>query len=484
MKIKILIVKYVDIAVLGILGIVCAIVLYQAFIGEDTNVEKIRADLTQYEKTVQNAMKSDYTPPFPQRNLIAELSQRFEHLPVIPPFRRDPFISIEDVFVPPVLQLAVGQTQERVLKGTRLIEILPPAERAVDVAISYNSDDETSTVAFTAKAEGSAEVRIQDETEQVYRFEVAVRVRKELPPPNPPVGVMAEARPPLEMQGVRYPPAVLVSFQPNNPVVASAGIGFSNAARIYRKPAEASDLEYRDVSGMIIPASLDESKDILRKFDIQPVAPVAGGPTGPAGGPLVPEAAPAIGSAALNAPQATPYPPNSYMFLDTTVDEGESYIYKIVTFSTGQDAEPTPTANPFVMSTPVAVPALVNFTVASVTDSGATFMLTRNDPDTGQPLPAQRFQAIPGMPIGGIIKVTTYTVGVDGRRLRGYKFVDFSTNCILVDTIMSYPDVQYTVRQDVRTGTTQYSIRERTSSQVLYLTPRGFLRMKEKEARR
>ena len=96
------------------------------------------------------------------------------------------------------------------------------------------------------------------------------------------------------------------------------------------------------------------------------------------------------------------------------------------------------------------------------------------------PLPPQRYTAVPGMSIGGMIKIRATIVGADGRPRPGSKLVDFSTNCILVDTIASYPDIQYTLSTD-RTGKTSYKVRDRSNSRILYLTPRGFLRMKEKE---
>jgi hypothetical protein len=480
MKIKLLVVKYVDWVVLAILATVCVVVLYQAFIGGDTDVEKVRQDLIRFEKTVKDAMDSDKAPLIEKRNLVQEMADRFEHLPVIPPFRRDPFITFEDIPWPSVLQLAVGQTQDVLLKGTRLTEVMGLPDRGVDAAISYDPDQDVSKVTFTAKQEGNAEIRVQDELEQVYKFQVAVRTKKELPPPNPPAGVTFQPRGPIEIQGVRHPPVVLISFQPNDPIMATPAVGFTNAARIYRKPAEASDLEYLDVSGGLIAQPAQEQiAAMLARFNVQPGTPLEPVPgTGAPAGPVVPEEAPVIGAPGRSAAQITPYAPGSFVFLDRTVDEGESYIYKIITYSTGQDAEPTPTATPFVQLEPVAVPALVEFAATMIMADRAWFRLSRMDPDTGRPL-EQTFQAVPGMPIGGIIRIRA-TIPVDGGPPRRYKFVDFSTNCILVDTITSYPEAQYSVTQD-RTGKTQYKVRDRSSSRILYLTPRGFLRMKEKE---
>jgi hypothetical protein len=290
--------------------------------------------------------------------------------------------------------------------------------------------------------------------------------------------VKFEPRGPIEVQGVRYPPAVLISFEPDNPALASPEVGFTNAARIYRKPAEASDSEYIEVTdGMIAPPTPEQINAILQRYNAQSgPAPEEAAPTT---GPTVPEAAPRIGPAGRGAPVATPYPPGSFVYLDNSVDEGESYIYKILTYSTGQDAEATPTVSPYISSSQ-AVPALVEFTVTSVLPNRVSFSLTRRDPETNRPI-EQRITVSPGMPIGGMVRIP-FTRRVDSGIERGYKDVDFSTNCILVDAIQFYPDIQYTIATD-RTGKITYKVRERNNGRILYLTPRGSLRMKERERR-
>lgn len=487
MKIKLLVVKYVDWVILAILAIGCLVVLYQAFVRGDTNVNDLRKEMEQAEATVKKHLSRTDAPALGKPDLVKEMRDRFEHPSVIPPFRRNPFLSFEDILYPTPLQVDFGQTLQVPLQNVHLTDIVS-TDRRVETSISYNAESAQSLVVFKGLLVGGpAEIRIQDDTERAWKFNVTVSHVTKRPPPNGPIAVQCQARAPVEREGFRFPAAVLISFMPDQPLPGAAlTVGLTSAARIYRKPADGSDREYVQIGpNLIQPPGQPEVETILKRFqaDVSVLGvPAASGAPAPAG-PVVPEAAPTIGGSVTSVPAVSPFLQGAYVWLDETVDEGESYAYKIVTYNVPQTGEPVPTEKPFVY-TPLAVPALVEFRVASVFPDGssAKFTLTRTDPETGLPL-EQSVTVAPGMPIGGLMRVGIRTVGVDGRVRTEYKNVDFSTNCILVEALPAYPDIQYTIRAERRTGKNTYSASVKRTPHVLYLTPRGFLRTKAKEGR-
>jgi hypothetical protein len=288
---------------------------------------------------------------------------------------------------------------------------------------------------------------------------------------------------------------VLISFMPNDPREPSRTVGFSNNAAVCRKPAGASDAEYvrlDDPHQPLAPLNRDQIHEMMLKFQGPEAAagqPAPAAPNAPTGrGPLglpVPEAVKEIPSPRPGgAERAGGEPaPGSFVFLDQTVDDGESYVYKIYTLSTALDVEPVPCKDPYV-SAPIFVPSLVEFTVRAIAGDRAAVRIIRRDPDTGEWLAPQDFTVGVGMKIGGMVTLKLPQLPEMPPKT---KDVDFSTGCLLVNTLPLFPLVEYNKLRLVRVEniyTVVYRARYARDPRILYLTPRGGLHFKSKEKER
>ena len=344
-------------------------------------------------------------------------------------------------------------------------------------------------------------IRIQTDDDLVHLFKISARTVIRPPPPNPPINVAEGVRAAVEIRKTIKPAMVLVSFMPDDPQESSrTTVGFSNAAAVYRKSAGASDAEYvrlDDPDEPLVPLNRDQIHEIMLKFQIPELAAAGPAPTEPTApttapttalaspepsGPPVPEAVTEIRPPTLTAAQQTGEPdPGSFVFLDQTVDDGESYIYKIVTLSKGPDVKPVPCEMPYV-SPAVYVPSFVDFTVRTITADGATVRVTRRDPDTGAWLPPQDFPVGIGQKIGGMRTLDFRLRQIPGVPARTRKQdVDFSTGCVLVNPVPNFHFIDYKLRWGPNYTAVFYQAQDRRDPQILYLTPRGALRLKSKD---
>jgi hypothetical protein len=375
-------------------------------------------------------------------------------------------------------------------KGTRFTQVVSGDEKHVHVELAYDLPTGVSTVTFTPVAEGEATIRIQTDEDLVHLFKISVRTVTRPPPPNPPINVAMVPRAAVEIRKTLEPAMVLISFMPNDPREPSRTVGFSNNAAVYRKPAGASDAEYvrlDDPSQPLVPLDHDQIHEIMLKFQIPEMAaaqPAPATPAAPTGrgssGPPVPEAVKEIRPPSSTGATGGEPAPRSFVFLDQTVDDGESYTYKIVTLSTALDVEPVPCEDPYV-SDPVFVPSLVEFTVHTITAERVTVRITRRDPDTGAWLPPQNFTVGIGMKIGGMVTLKLpEVVGLPPT----FKNVDFSTGCVLVSVLPAFQLVEYNKLRFLHLGDTYtpiYQAKDIRDPRILYLTPRGALHFKSKE---
>jgi hypothetical protein len=491
MKPKIALAKYLDWAVLAVLAVALIFVAVRSFLLKTTGEEKLSEEISQYDRAVQKGMSDTSAQPQPRRDYLGELKDRFEHLPVIDPYRRNPFLTREDIPYPP-LQLRVGMPRSVKFKGTRFTRVVSGDEKHVHADLAYDLPTGVSTVTFTPVAEGEATIRIQTDEDLVHLFKISVRTVIKPPPPNSPINVAVVPRAAVEIRKTLQPAMVLISFMPSDPKEPSRTVGFSNNAAVYRKPAGASDAEYvrlDDPSQPFVPLDRDQIHEIMLKFRIletaaaQPAPAMPAAPTGPGpSGPPVPETAPTIRPPNSTGAERTGGEPasGSFVFLDQTVDDGESYIYKIVTLSTALDVAPVPCEVPYV-SDPVFVPPLVEFTVHAITPERVTVRVTRRDPDTGEWLPPQNFTVGIGMKIGGMVTLKMpEVVGMPPSS----KNVDFSTGCILVGMLPTFQLVEYNKLRFLHVGDTYtpvYQAKDIRDPRILYLTARGALHFKSKE---
>ncbi len=510
MKPKILLAKYLDWAVLAILGVVLIIVAIKAFPLRAAGEGQLKEDISQYDQAVQRGMSDTSAQPLPVHDYLSEIRNRLDHAAVLDAYRRNPFLTREDIPYPP-LQLRVGIPHTVRFAGTRFTRVIAGDEKLLHVDLAYDLPTGVSTVTFIPLATGETSVRIQTDDDLVHLFKISVRTLITPPPPNPPTEVQVIPSAAVQYKNNFKPAMVLIWFTPTNPDQISQTVGFSTNAAFYRKPAGASDAEYvrlDDPDDPPVPLNRDQIHDVMLKF--QP--PEMPGGTGPGtttgttapGAPATTAPSPAISvSAAPPVPEAVTEirppttltgagqtsepPPDSFVFLDQTVDDGESYIYKVVTLSTAADepdVEPVPCQAPYVTPNPVFLPPVVNFIVRTITPDSASVRITRRDPDTGQWLPWQDFSVGVGKIIGG---VRTLKIPLPPeKQIPGIpvktenKDEDFSTGSILVNTLPNFHVVQYTLKWGPN-FTPIYQAKDTRDPQILYLTPRGALHFKSKE---
>jgi len=498
MKPKIALAKYLDWAVLAILAIVLIIAAAKSFLLKATQEEKLRDEIIQYDQAIQKWMSDTSARPQPPRDYLAEIQSRFEHPAVIDPYRRNPFLTREDIPYPP-LQLRVGVPRAIRFLGTRFTQVIAGDEKLLHVDLAYDLPTGVSTVTFIPLEAGETSVRIQTDEDLVHLFKISVRTVIKPPPPNPPINVAITPRAVVQIHNTVKPAVVLISFMPNDPREPSPSVGFSNNAAIYRKSAGASDAEYvrlDDPDQPLTPLNRDQIHAIMLNYQIPEVP--AGGPapatapstaTTPAAtsgpepsAPPVPEAVTEIRTPSMTGAELTGEPEaGSFVFLDQAVDDGESYIYKIVTLSTAPDVEPVPCETPYVSPKPVFVPSFVEFTVRTIAGDSAIVRVTRRDPDTGAWLPSQEFTVGIGKAIGGMRTIKLVVARIPGLPAKTKeKDVDFSTHCILVNVLPNFHFIEYRLRWGPN-FTPVYQVRDVRDPRILYLTPRGAFHFKSRE---
>jgi hypothetical protein len=496
MKPKIALAKYLDWVVLAILAAALIVAAVKSFVLKASAEEKLREELTQADQAVRKGMDSTSAKSEPLPDYLGNLRGRLEHPAVIGAYRHNPFLTREDIPYPP-LQLRVGVPRTLRFTGTRFTRVIAGDEKLMSVEISYDLLTGVSTVTFTPLDAGETSIRIQTDEDLVYLFKISARTVVAPPPPNSPIDLAIVPRATIEIHKTLLPAMVLLSFSPDDPREPSRTVGFSNNAAIYRKPANASDAEYVRVDNPdepLVPLNREQIHAIMQQFQIPELsaagpapatAPAPAVTSGPApAAPPVPEAVTEIrppAPAAAAAAAANEPPAGSFVFLDQTVDDGETYIYKIVTLSTAPDVEPVPCQIPYV-SDKVFVPSFVEFVVRSIGLDSIGVRITRRDPDTLEVLAPQDFTVGIGKLIGGMrpIKIPSKRQ-IPGTPTRfEEKNVDFSTGCILVNVLPEFRNIEYKLRWGPN-FTAIYQAKETRDPQILYLTPRGALRFKGKE---
>jgi len=526
MKPKILLVKYADWVVIGLLSILLIYALLKAFVLTDTTAQELAREIAKYDQAIREAINRQGPPsPLVPPNLIEEFRRRLERPPVISSFARNPFRPEEDVVARAPILLKKGQSTELVFEGVHFIEVIEADPKIVKTAIDYNPDESVSYLTVEGLEEGNATVRIATLQDQVYRLTVVVQEKPTYASPNPPAQVRIVAQGRYETEDIKRPARVLISFRANNPQTPTAEVGMTTGAYIYRKPADAPDTDYVRLNAEpLSPAPREKIDQIWDWFFPQPkrlarleeagygpegrglgaqpygpgyqpgppgYGPGGLGPGGVPGGPgmgrpgeiAVPPTAEELGPPTRPGVPGMRRPPaGSYIFVDQTVDEGESYVYKIVTISAMPGAEPVECDRPYVTRRPVAVPSFVTLMVASASYMRGSVYLSRPDPETGRPL-IERFSLVPGMLIGGPKRMRRQQT-VEFPPGPAYKFVDFSTGAVLVDSLPFIRRIDYRVRWDRRKNEFVYDVRQASDPRILYLTPRGSLRWKGKEEER
>lgn len=499
MKPKIIIVQYFDWAIIGLLAIVLIVLALNSFVWEDKTVVKIAEEMDADEKTVAKGIRGDYIGPIKSLNYIEEFRNRFQRLPVISMFRDNPFVPPGEL-AHGIIQFAKGQSVTRAFKGARLLEVdsTPDVVEKVKIVLGkYEPEGSRSRVTFTALKPGDVLVKIRDDRNRIHKWRLIMRDVITLPPTRPAMFVMERSLPPFEYKDSetekveRVAACVLITFLPDNPSSQRDDVGVTTKAEISRKRSGAPDIDYRIVhKGLLDPVTTEQARKIEEEIAWREKyggTPIRGRKATERmreepreRGPEIPREAPGgeladrerLGETGRRDRRGTGrIEVGGYAFFDRSVDEGESYVYRIDTLSTAPETEPSRCKAP-VVTEPVRVGTFVRFIVLSATADSATFEISRRHYQAGDVF--EKFRTIAGFKIGGVREVK-----VDKTRGAAKIDVDFSTNCIMVGTVPYLPRIDYSVR--LRHGKMVYSVRERRDTRVLYVTPRQSLRWKSKE---
>ena len=486
MNIKILIVRFFDWVILAALALLALYGLYSAFLVKDKTVDELGSRIQRAVRTIEREVDSEDVPAVDVQDQYTSLRNRYERLPVISAYVVNPF---KPTTVVPGEDLLLGKDQIKTIryKSIRIVEAMAYNKANLDIAFDYDPNKDESVVKITAKAKSNTTFKLRDEQDTLYVRRVIVADVAKLPPPQPPFGVVIEAYVAQEEAGGKRKPAkVLIAFMPDNPETVTPELGITTHAEIWRKPAGAPDMEYALLNDKPLPQLSQEAAQALRQEFLQTDAGERGAgamdgadlrmPTNrsrPAAPMGVEEAEAFVtrdsrrgtgrDTGAISANPSTVLLAKNFAYVDRAVDDGESYVYKIVTLSQGEGLEAKRAEVPYVTPTPVEVPSLVSFIANTVSASGATFVVTRPRPDTGQDI-SERFRTERGMSIGNMVQLKERNEGLDRMPGPRYKFtdVDFSTNCVFIGGITRIKSFTYKLGWDKRARTFTYDLKQST----------------------
>jgi len=485
-----------------------------AFLVEDRQVRQVRQDIETAVRQIRAKMRDTEAEAPKVKDHLGALKRRYEEPPVLSSYSMNPF-KPPSVRVREPLQLYKGQKVEVPFKDIRIVEIVRYEPVNLDVKFDYDPEVGDSLVKIEARARSDAHVRLRDDQDVLYVLRVIVREEKPPLEPFPPLWSAAMAfRATEDEQGQRTPAKVLIGCLAYNPEQYESEYGITTHIIIERKLVDAPDEDYVAVTSSypenILPALTIEQALKLRKefflFDeteetsdstgmgglIQPIRrPTGGGSAEPMAADvydrqMIERLQPAEGSrrggrmgAVGGAQQGIGLGEllrdGGFAFVDRTVDEGESYVYRIWTVAVSEGVSPTKCKE---SDAPVAVyiPAMVEFDFATVSSMGCTIETVRQMPG-GANLLNHTFRVTRGQLIGGPIKVKEYAGGQRGGVGQRYRWVpvDFSTNAGLVTGLTRLRLVEYRLRDDWKNEKIEYRVRLRPEPRAVYLTRQNSL---------
>jgi len=513
MKIKIILVKYFDWAIFAVLGIGLIYALYLAFLVEDRQVREVRQDIETAVSRIRQKMRDTGATPPEVKDHLAALKRRYEAPPVLSSYSVNPF-KPPAVRVREPLQLYKGQEVEVPFKDIRIVDIERYDAVNLDVKFEYDAEAGDSVVKIKARARSDTHVRLRDDQDVIYVLRVIVREEKPPLEPFPPLWSTAIAfRATEDEEGRRTPAKVLVGCLGYNPEQYESEYGITTHVIIERKLTDAPDEDYVPVTSSypnnLLPALTREQALKLREeFLLPEETEEIGEPTSGARGLMQPIRRP-VGAGPMEPMAADVYDKQmierlqprerggreeraggfgretfglsellregSFVLVDRTVDEGESYIYRIWTVAVSEGVAPTK-CKESDSPEPVYIPAMVEFGFTTVSSMGCTVLAAREMPG-GAELLTQTFRPTRGQLIGGPTKIRVYAQGQDvgGRRRYRMVTVDFSTGAVLVTGLTRLKRVEYRIREDWRNETIDYRVRLRPEPRAVYLTRQNSL---------
>ena len=528
MKPKIAIVKYFDWVIVAILALLLLNTLYRTFLTQDTEITELRESINRYVQTIEDGMQRTEAPPIDVPDHLAHLRNRFERLPVISAYRTNPFVV--PVVVHPPLQIARGETMTLRHEGTQIVEVVSFQESLIAVDWEYDYEEDLTSVTVEGLAVGDSYLRLRDVTDVVHVRRVIVQEEATLPPPRAPLATLVRGyRPWEDADGRRYPGKVLIAFVPDNPDTPTAEWGFTTGAQIWRKLSGAPDIDYTLLTEEpIAPITVEQAAELREeyipfgyegegeyedRFRYGPEEDYRQPPTG--GEPTVPPPAEEFLRERMRSEEyrgddeyeyefgreREPRPTDrrdrireveinldlvlrakSFVFEDTAVNAGETYVYKIVTTAQGPKRDIVLTKNPYETDA-VDVPPLIEFRVDTVSETGASMVVMRPKPGTEE-LVRQKFRVETGMPIGGPVEIREPNPAREfGPGPRWIIIpVDFSTGSTFVTGMSRIRRVGYwPLRYDERNQQYVYRVRLFSDPKAMYITSTGSLRWKSKD---
>ena len=518
MKIKVVLVKYFDWVILAALAVGLVYALFQTFLVEDSAVRELRDEIDRSIRTTERDMKKPEAEPPETKDHLASLKRRFVQPPVLStytknPFRPGPFIPKEP------LQLWKGDPgpAEVVFRDIRIVQIPPYPEENLKVTYSFDAEVGDTVVKIMPRATGDTYVTFLDDQGTVYGMRVYVREKRKLPEPLGPASPYAEGYPTTEdAEGKRQPAKVLIACAPRNPQHASMDYGIATHVVIERKIEGRTDEEYVVVTsayseGRMPMLTAEQAVVLRREFGIDETATETD-ETGVKRTPV--RQPPPRGAGFGEAMEATDYErrrlaerdagtgrgarqdeggekmlglgellrQGNFTFVDRTVDEGESYVYRVWTVAVSEGVPSTRCREAYQFSG-IYVHPMVEFAFTSVSGAGSSVSVVRQRPG-GTDTVEETFRITHGQLIGGKIVRKEYLEGAGEGRSRRYRLIDldFSTGAVLVSGVSGVKEIEYRLRDDWQNNRVLYKIRLRSSPRAVYLTQRNSLRWQEKES--
>lgn len=517
MKIKIALVTYFDWVILAVLGIGLIYALFQAFVVEDRTVRDLRGEIDLSIRKIETGMRKLEADPPKTGDHLAALKRRFVQPPVLSAYTKNPFLPGPFVQFPPV-QLWKGQEKpkEIVFKNIRIANVLPYPEVNLTIKLAYDLEVGDSVVTIAPRAASDSYVQFRDDQGIRYGMRVKVREKQKMPEPFDPLSPFVAGYSATEdAAGKRQAAKALIACAPYNSPHRGVDYGITTHVVIERKIEGRPDADFVVVTsafaeGRMPVLTAAQAVALRAEFKIDKTEADADGEN-----KRLPERSPTpgrrMGGEAMEAEdydrrnlresrslrdnqQGTDagetggqvlsldelLRQGNFAFVDKTVDEGESYVYRIWTVAVSEDVSATRSQTAYQFPA-IYIRPMVEFTFSSVSSFGCTARVIRQRPGESDTV-EETFRLTHGQLIGGKIERKEYESSSEGRGRR-YRVVeiDFSTNAVLVGGVSGVKRIEYTLRDDWRNDKIIYRVRQLSNPQAIYLTPRNSLRWQERE---
>ena len=445
MKLKQLLVTYVDKVILVVMAIVFLWAAYTAFFKGSPEEDALREDIPRSMETLGQHIKTAEPPPLAKLDDAEILSRRYAHLPVVEPYRRYVLYRPAPI-VWGEFNLLVAKERELTIKGVQITQHIYFDKETLKVSTPepLDLDDPSAGSHFKVlplvdTARRKTNILSRDIEGVMYVARVTVYKK---PPEDSPF-------PPKEAEVSVHRGKVLIKVRWDNPVPMPRKKTETAGFWVYRKLAGRPDDTFQllNEDDPATPsakhqARMEEELKIGR-FAPDPKARAAatareGEGDGPQDAPEV-DVDPGRRTNRLDQLRTREQilqDKDLAYFVDRTADPGETYMYRIVAVTA--DVHGKRIASEPWTSQPVLVPSDVQFWLSNIFRGVARVRIRKQDHDLDLWHDAT-FSVVPGMMVGGK-RSMRYRDPYTDKFER--KSVDFSTGAVLVAAFARAPGLR------------------------------------------